>query len=112
VVRIQSFHCFFGPICSGETYPLRLRVCSSETHPPCGCACDTHSPCARMRSAVTPHARAHAPAAPPPAPQVPTVRIGSGGSRLDIEVDPVNLVPGDVIFLEAGGQDGPGARGC
>jgi len=36
--------------------------------------------------------------------KVPTVRIGAGGSRLDIDVDPINLVPGDVIYLEAGNR--------
>ena len=29
---------------------------------------------------------------------------GTNGERLDLEIDPVNLVPGDVIFLEAGGR--------
>jgi len=34
--------------------------------------------------------------------KVPTVRRGAGGERLDQMNDAVNLVPGDVIFLEAG----------
>jgi len=33
---------------------------------------------------------------------VPTVRQNSKGERLDLEVDPTNLVPGDIIFLQAG----------
>jgi len=36
--------------------------------------------------------------------KVPAVRIGTNGERLDLEIDPVNLVPGDVIFLEAGNR--------
>mmetsp|Transcript_26715 Transcript_26715/g.60833 ORF Transcript_26715/g.60833 Transcript_26715/m.60833 type:complete len:1106 (+) Transcript_26715:87-3404(+) len=35
---------------------------------------------------------------------VPCVRIGSRGERLDLEVDPSALVPGDIIFLEAGNR--------
>eukprot|EP00928_Gymnodinium_smaydae_P056044 TRINITY_DN3948_c0_g5_i1.p2 TRINITY_DN3948_c0_g5~~TRINITY_DN3948_c0_g5_i1.p2 ORF type:complete len:895 (-),score=259.19 TRINITY_DN3948_c0_g5_i1:160-2844(-) len=35
---------------------------------------------------------------------VPTVRRGKNGERLDMEVDPTQLVPGDVIFLEAGNR--------
>ncbi|CAE8581761.1 unnamed protein product [Polarella glacialis] len=34
--------------------------------------------------------------------KVPTIRIGSKGERLELELDPVNLVPGDVLFLQAG----------
>lgn len=34
--------------------------------------------------------------------KVPVVRIDSRGQRLDLELDPVNLVPGDVVFLAAG----------
>ena len=26
------------------------------------------------------------------------------GRRVDLEVDPLNLVPGDIIFLQAGGE--------
>lgn len=33
--------------------------------------------------------------------KVPTVRIDQRGQRMDIELDPVNLVPGDIVFLEA-----------
>jgi len=33
---------------------------------------------------------------------VPTVRRGANGERLALGIDSVNLVPGDVIFLEAG----------
>jgi len=33
---------------------------------------------------------------------VTTVRRGAGGQRMEVMSDPVNLVPGDVIFLEAG----------
>jgi len=33
---------------------------------------------------------------------VPTVRIDSNGRRVDFEQDSKNLVPGDIIFLEAG----------
>mmetsp|Transcript_62122 Transcript_62122/g.133576 ORF Transcript_62122/g.133576 Transcript_62122/m.133576 type:complete len:1091 (+) Transcript_62122:133-3405(+) len=36
--------------------------------------------------------------------KVPTVRIGSKGERLDLEIDPTHLVPGDIIFLEAGNR--------
>lgn len=36
--------------------------------------------------------------------KVPVVRIDNHGQRLDCEVDPVNLVPGDILFLEAGGR--------
>jgi len=35
---------------------------------------------------------------------VTTVRRDSRGNRLDLEIDPVNLVPGDVIFLESGAR--------
>mmetsp|Transcript_89989 Transcript_89989/g.160182 ORF Transcript_89989/g.160182 Transcript_89989/m.160182 type:complete len:1091 (+) Transcript_89989:125-3397(+) len=34
--------------------------------------------------------------------KVPTVRVNSRGERVELEVDPVNLVPGDIIFLQAG----------
>lgn len=34
--------------------------------------------------------------------KVPTVRINSQGQRQEMEIDPINLVPGDVIFLQAG----------
>jgi len=36
--------------------------------------------------------------------KVPCVRVDNNGQRLDCEVDPVNLVPGDIIFLEAGNR--------
>jgi len=36
--------------------------------------------------------------------KVPTVRINAKGERMDLELDPVNLVPGDIIFLEAGNR--------
>jgi len=35
---------------------------------------------------------------------VPTVRTGDNGERLDLLLDPANLVPGDIIFLEAGNR--------
>mmetsp|Transcript_93130 Transcript_93130/g.287380 ORF Transcript_93130/g.287380 Transcript_93130/m.287380 type:complete len:1112 (+) Transcript_93130:64-3399(+) len=35
---------------------------------------------------------------------VPVVRIDSSGQRLDQNVDPSQLVPGDIIFLEAGNR--------
>eukprot|EP00931_Biecheleriopsis_adriatica_P024149 TRINITY_DN15119_c0_g1_i3.p1 TRINITY_DN15119_c0_g1~~TRINITY_DN15119_c0_g1_i3.p1 ORF type:complete len:1229 (-),score=239.13 TRINITY_DN15119_c0_g1_i3:158-3646(-) len=34
--------------------------------------------------------------------KVPTVRMNFRGERMELEVDPANLVPGDVIFLQPG----------
>jgi len=33
---------------------------------------------------------------------VPTVRRGANGDRIELGIDAVNLVPGDIVFLEAG----------
>jgi len=33
---------------------------------------------------------------------VPTVRIGNSGGRLELQLDPINLVPGDIVFLTSG----------
>jgi len=36
--------------------------------------------------------------------KVPVVRIDKHGQRLECDIDPVNLVPGDILFLEAGNR--------